>query len=55
LEEVSGAYSWESELELGWSFSDELRLAASTRFEQARFPVGSRWYWLPLIDLRMAW
>lgn len=55
IEETSGAYSWESELELGWSFTDDVRLGLSARAEYAHFPVGTRWYWFPLADVRVAW
>lgn len=55
IEELSGAYSWESELELGWSFTDDVRLGLSARAEYARFPVGTKWYWFPLADVRVAW
>jgi hypothetical protein len=55
LGDVSNAYSWETSAELGWSFSDELRLSLSARAEYARFPVGTHWYWFPLGDVQMAW
>lgn len=55
LPDTPGAFAWESEVELGWSVTPRVRVGASARGEVARFPVGLRWHWFPLADVRIAW
>jgi hypothetical protein len=52
LSQVEGAYAWESAADLGYSLSSRWRISAGLRTALARFPIGQRFHWLPIVDLR---
>ncbi len=54
VEDVDGAFALETAGEASWSFTDEVALSVLGRAAWARFPVGTRFHWFPMLDLRMA-
>lgn len=54
LDELDGARVVEASAELGWSFSERWRLSLSGHAAWSRLPVGERFHWFPLADLRFA-
>lgn len=54
LDEVDDARVLEANAELGWSFSERWRVSLAARAAWSRLPVGERFHWFPIADLRFA-
>jgi hypothetical protein len=55
LEELdSGGAALESTLRLGYDVSESWRVLAGFKTSLARYPIGLRLHWLPLVDVQHA-
>ncbi len=54
LTEFDDTYAWENELDVGWSLSERWRISVGARTALARFPIGERFHWFPVVDLRFS-
>jgi len=48
-------WSFEQALALGWRPARGLELQAGARFSLARYPIGTRFHYLPFVDVAFAW
>ncbi len=53
VQEVDGAYAIEGSAAVGWAITDDWHIGASLLMSYAKFAIGTRTHWLPLIDVRV--